>query len=397
MRWRRCRPGEMLPRPGAGEGAVRGHPRCRRVAGNAVALILTMLALDGAAARNAAPARLSPGTPHEVVFTHYSPLFGTAQILRRVLSPLAREAVRQVLARSHERLGPYPLDLAKERFLVYVPPGPPPAGGFGLLVWVSPSDQAYLPFGWMPQLDRDRVVLVAPERAGNAQAVIGRRVPLVLAAERNIVREYPIDRRHVYIGGFSGGSRVAERVALDYPDVFRGALLDAGSDPLGSADPWGGVVTVPRRKLFLRFQSSSHLIYVSGELDTANLASDASSSQSMRDWCVFGVETHEARHLGHEIIDGVTFRRALDRLLGSPLPSDPARLRACRARTESALEAKLGRVRALISRGRRTAARKLLLEIDGRYGGLASPRSIELARHCACGLAVPGERNRNAG
>ena len=387
----------MLPRPGAGERAVRGLPGCRPVAAGAVALILAILVLDCAAARNSAPARPSRGTPHEVVFTHYGPLFGTAAVLRRVLSPLARQSVREVLARSHRTLERYPLDLAKERFLLYVPSEPPPAGGFALLVWVSPSDQAHLPFGWTQQLERYRVVFVAPERAGNAEAVIGRRVPLALAAERNVVRDYPIDRGHVYIGGFSGGSRVAERVALDYPDVFDGALLDAGSDPLGSADPWVGVVTLPRRKLFRRFQSSSHLVYVSGELDTANLASDASSSRSMRDWCVFGVETHEARHLGHEIIGGGTFRRALDRLLDYQIPSDPARLRACRSRIKSELESQLGRVRALISQGRRDAARKLLLEIDNRYGGLASPRSIELARRCACGLAVLGERSRKSG
>lgn len=36
--------------------------------------------------------------------------------------------------------------------------------------------------------------------------------------------------------GFSGGSRVAEIAALAYPDVFRGAILNAGADPIDGQD-----------------------------------------------------------------------------------------------------------------------------------------------------------------
>lgn len=349
----------------------------------AVVLTLAGLFLGCAVSRGAVAAQYPRGAAQQVVFTRYSPLFGNAEILRRLLSPLAQESVRESLARSHAALAPYAIDLAKERFLVYVPSGAPPSPrGFALLVFVPPWDQTRLPSGWVFQLNHYGFIFVTPAGAGNTAAVLSRRVPLALAAEENIVREYPVDPKRIYVGGFSGGSRVALRVALGYPDVFRGALLSAGADPLGGSYP------LPPRNLLQRFQSSSRLVYVTGELDTTSLTSDANSVQSLRDWCVFDAETHETPDAGHEVMSPEAFGQALGRLL-SHAQSDPARLDACRARLRAALQAQLGQAKALISRGNRSAAHKLLLEIDERYGGLGAPDILALARSCGCGLAQP--------
>jgi pimeloyl-ACP methyl ester carboxylesterase len=348
-----------------------------------VALVVLALVAHGAASHNAASNQQPRGTARQVLFTQYDPFFSNAEILRRLLSPLAQAAVRDSLARSLETLAPYPIDLAKERFLVYVPSAAPPwPRGFALLVFVPPSDQDHLPFGWASQLEHHGVILVIPAAAGNTEAVLSRRVPLALSAEENIVRQYPVDRQRIYIGGFSGGSRVALRIALGYPDVFHGALLEAGSDPLGRGYP------LPPRDLFRRFQSSSHLVYVTGDRDTAHLASDASSLQSMRKWCVFNVESDEMAGVGHEVMSSEAFGQALARLL-TPAPPDGARLAACRSHVEAGLDEKVGQAEALISRGRRAAARRLLLEIDSHYGGLAAGRILRLARSCRCGLAQP--------
>src|SRR6185312_10760841 len=324
----------------------------------AVALAVSLLVLHCAAAQDASQNQLPRGVPHEVVFTGYSPLFSNAEILRRLLTPLAREDVRDTLGHTDEALSPYPIDLAREKFLVYVPSSAPPSPrGFALLVFVPPYNHADLPFGWAAQLDRHGFIFVAPANAGNATNVVSRRVPLALSAEENVVREYPVDRERIYIGGFSGGSRVAERVALAYPDIFRGALLNAGADPLGGAYP------LPPRDLFKRFQSSSHLMYVTGELDTVNLGTDANSAQSMQEWCVFDVETRETPDTSHELMSATAFGQALDRLLSHASP-DPARLSACRSHVKSELEEKLSQADELLSNGRQAAARKLLLEID---------------------------------
>ena len=331
----------------------------------------------------AAPAQAMRGTPHQVVLTRYAATFSNAQIMRRLLSPLAQEAVHAMLIRTGKTLSPYPIDLSKAKFILYVPAGAPPSPhGYPLLVFIPPWNQAYLPFGWAGQLDRHGFIFVAPDGAGNAAAVLSRRVPLALAAEANIVREYPVDPERIYIGGFSGGSRVAQHIALGYSDVFHGALLDAGADPLGGTDP------LPPRDLFLRFQSSSHLVYVTGDGDAVNLQTDASSSESMRQWCVFDVETHETPGAGHELMSAAAFGEALGRL-SSPGSADPGRLEGCRSRVSAELEEQLGRAQSLIAEERRAAAHKLLLEIDSRFGGLAAPRILALARGCGCGLARP--------
>lgn len=341
------------------------------------ALAAATLLVHNPASQGAAAVRYPRGAPYQVELTQYDPLFSNAEITRRLLSPLSREAVRDLLSRSHESLPDYPLDLAKQSFLVYVPPGAPPSPrGFALLVFVPPWKQARLPFGWASQLDRYGVIFVTPANAGNTTVVLSRRVPLALAAETNIAREFPIDPSRIYVGGFSGGSRVALRVALGYPDVFRGALLHAGADPLGNRDP------VPPRELFMRFQSSSHLVYVTGERDDFHLSGDARSLQSMRESCVFDMETAEIPYAGHEVMSSQAFGRALD-LLMHPLPPDQARLDACRTHLQSQMEQQLAKAAGLISNGRRRAARKLLLEINERYGGLAAPRIVELVRSFA--------------
>ncbi|HEX5207261.1 MAG TPA: hypothetical protein VFW10_05655 [Steroidobacteraceae bacterium] len=351
--------------------------RCRRTK-VASALTLTVLALSRVVSQAAAATQLPRGTPNQVVLTQYSPLFRNAEIVRRLLSPLAREAVQESLARELTTLTPYSIDLAKEKFLVYVPSGAPPSPrGFALLVWVPPWNEARLPFGWASQLDHYGVIFIAPAQAGNTANVLGRRVPLALSAEQNLIREYPIDKERIFVGGFSGGSRVALRIALGYPDVFHGALLHAGSNPLGDAFP------IPPRDLFQRFQRSSHLVYFTGATDTFHLSNDASSSQSMQQSCVFNVETHEVPDEGHEQMSAVVFGRALDRLL-SPVTPDPARLSGCRSRIAAEVQSKLDEAQALISKGSHAAAHQLLIDIDKQFGGLAAPRILKLARQCGC-------------
>src|SRR5437879_3459051 len=92
-------------------------------------------------------------------------------------------------------------------------------------------------------------------RSGNDASVLARREPLALLAAHNLMQRYPVDPERVYVGGFSGGARVAMRLALGYPDLFRGAILNAGSDPIGGAE-----IPLPPRDMFMRFQSSKRIV-----------------------------------------------------------------------------------------------------------------------------------------
>jgi pimeloyl-ACP methyl ester carboxylesterase len=337
--------------------------RASRTATSALAVLAC------AAAAAAAP---DTGLMTGVEFTDYSPLSASAEITRRLLSPLAAAQVARVLERSGERLVAQSIDLAAEKFLLYVPPHAPP-GGYGLLVFIPPWDEAQLPRGWAPVLDRYGVIFVSAARSGNATDTLGRREPLALLAAYNLMHRFAVDAQRVYVGGFSGGARIALRLAFAYPDLFHGALLNAGSDRLDAGPP-----SAPPRELLLRFQESMRLVYVTGEHDALHLSMDAASLESLQDWCVFDAVADTTPGAGHEPASPVALSRALARIATHAAP-DPARLAACRKTLDGRVEAQLARVQSLAAAGRRTEALRLLEEVDRRFGGLAAPRSLALA------------------
>jgi pimeloyl-ACP methyl ester carboxylesterase len=314
------------------------------------------------------------GLRDEVVFTEYSPLSSTAELVRRLSSPLTALRLNQEAVHAGETLNGQLIDLARERYSIYVPASPhSPSGTYSLLVFVPPWPRAEVPRHWIPVLDRYHTILVTAANSGNDAPTIDRREPLALLAAHNIMRQYPVDFQQVYIGGFSGGARVALRLALGYPDVFNGALLNAGSDPVGSAD-----VPLPPVDLFRRFQESTHLVYVTGERDEAHLIDDMQSRRSLEKWCVFDVVTEAEPRKEHEVADASAFSRSLDALL-SPRQTHPGKLTDCRAQVDKELSTQLEQVESAFARGESSTAKKLLLKIDVRYGGLAAPRSVELA------------------
>lgn len=152
-----------------------------------------------------------------------------------------------------------------------------------------------------------------------------------------------IRRQSKHCHGFPGGSRVAMRLALAYPDVFRAAILDAGSDPIGSAK-----IPLPARDLFARFQESSHLVYLTGADDVPRLGMAAVSMRSMRHWCVFGLTAEVIPYAGHEVAGAAA--------LSDPSPPDPDRLAACRSTIDGELTARLGGVESLMAGGQASAA-----------------------------------------
>jgi pimeloyl-ACP methyl ester carboxylesterase len=325
------------------------------------------------APQSAASAPL-PAGEQRTGFSDYTPLAGNAELVRRMLSPLGYVALQRRLAGAGDALSGYPVDLAAERFLVYVPAHSPPASssGYGLMVFIPPWNDARLPEGWNGVLDRLGMIFASAARSGN-DAPDGRREALALLAAYNVMRRSRVDPARVFVAGFSGGSRIAMRLALAYPDLFDGALLNAGSDPIGSRE-----VPLPPRELFLHFQDSSRLVYLTGERDTTHLAMDAASLESMRRWCVFDVVQRTTPWTAHEAASAAALARALE-ALAAPAPQNRAKLDACRAAAERRLTQQLEEVQALETRGERAQARQRLEALDQEFGGLAAPRSVVLA------------------
>ena len=338
--------------------------------------VAALLAADArtSAASEAAPAAAAAlvGPQVQVQFGDYSPLSASAEIMRRLLSPLTAAEVGRSLERSHERLSEQSIDLAAERFTLYVPAHAPP-DGYALLTFVLPWDEATLPEGWAPVLERHGVIFVTAARSSNREDPIGRREPLALLATYNVMQRYRVDPRRVYVGGFSGGARMALRLALAYPDLYRGVLLNAGSDPLDAGPP-----SPPTRELLERFQQGTRIVYVTGERDTLHVAMDSASQDSMRDWCVYDVAAEVTHGASHEIASAAALSRALT-ALSSHVRAEPAKLAACRAAIDRRLAARLAEVQSLFDAGKRPEAARRLAELDRRFGGLAAPQSVALA------------------
>ena len=332
---------------------------------NAALILLAMMLPLGAAGQESS--EIVTGLQRNVIFSQYSTLSRSTEIARRALSPLANVEV----ARFSAQLRPQAVDLGQERYAVYVPAQHPPRG-YAVLVFIPPWQDARLPPAWAQALDAGGMIFVTAAKSGNEENVIDRRIPLALLGAYNIMQRYPIDPERVYIGGFSGGSRVAMRTALAYPDLFHGALLNAGSDPIGGAE-----ALLPPDDLFAQFQSSTRLVYVTGTEDSGNIQQDMVSRGSMTAWCVFGTRVESMLKVGHDPATLYSLRRALD-TLDQRAPVDQEKLSACRSRVAQELAADLLRVADLIGRDKPHDAWRSLTKLDIRYGGLAAAESIQL-------------------
>lgn len=330
-----------------------------------------LLAAVSLAVPTAGAAAASGVTLREVEFHEYSALSSNAMLVRRLFSPLTAQKIEREASSSGRTLTGQPLDLTKERFLIYLPPAPE-THHYALLVFVPPWQDARLPSGWSATLDRQGVIFVTAARSGNDEPALERREPLALLAATNVMSQYPVDPERVYVAGFSGGSRIALRLALGFPDLFRGALLNAGSDPIGNKE-----VPIPSRELFLKFQESGRLVYLTGERDAAHGAEDMVSVRSMHRWCVFNLDTYTEPRIGHEVAEGAFLSQALTYLLRGPI--NAGKLPDCRARVDAEVTARLRSVSDLAAAGRRAEAAQLLSTADEQFGGLAAPQSIVLS------------------
>ncbi|MGH8123552.1 MAG: hypothetical protein ACREPT_12365 [Rudaea sp.] len=253
-----------------------------------------------------------------------------------------------------------------------MPAGDVPVGGYGLLVFIMPWKRPAIPSNWLPVLDRHGMICVMAMGSGNSANIFSRRIPLALSGYENVKRHYTVDPDRVYIGGLSGGSRIALRIALAFPDVFHGALLNAGSDSFGT-----DVLSPPDPTLFRQFEERSRLIYATGSEDDTNLVIDSHSRDSARALCIFDLHTLTMNGRGHRLVNPTILEHALAALM---LPRKPdADLDSCRDHRAQEISAELDKVEQLIASGNTREASKQLQGVDVRFGGLAAPRSIELA------------------
>ncbi len=329
-------------------------------------LLLTLAAMASAAA---AGELLEKQT-----FDRYSPLAAADEFSRRVFSPTTYDR----LLRYEQHIGQRPMeqtvDLAAERYDVWVPENQPERG-YGLMVFVSPMPRWELTRDWKKEFDRAGIIYVAARRSGNTENVYERRIPLALHAYENIIARYPVDTERVYVSGFSGGSRTAVRIAAAYADIFRGALLVGGAKVIGEED-----FAPPPAELMNLLQRRMRLVYSTGGNDTPNRVLDARGRQEMRRRCVAGVYDVSQRRLDHWVPLARTMRKAIERLDTPLSAAELAEQAQCMGGLMTQVEADLSAAEAAFAAGDKTRAGELLGTADIAWGGLASERLVKLAR-----------------
>jgi poly(3-hydroxybutyrate) depolymerase len=124
---------------------------------------------------------------------------------------------------------------------VRVPPG---NGPHGVLVFVHPGNGAAPMPGWADVLDRRNLAYAAAEGFGNDKPG-NQRALVALLALTHLSRTQQIDPARRYIGGMSGGGKMASQVLSRFSAFFDGALCIVGAEYV---EPKGGFPPEMRAK-----------------------------------------------------------------------------------------------------------------------------------------------------
>lgn len=148
---------------------------------------------------------------------------------------------------------PLTRDLAHETFRFRRPVGHRPDRPAGLLVWISPENEADLPDAIFEAADKAGLICITPTGIGDDRPSLDR-FQLVLDAVAIASASWWVDPDRVFIAGFSGGARAASTLLACFPDVFTGAVCAAGLDShhrvsVGDGRSWPKAHDIPTGEL----------------------------------------------------------------------------------------------------------------------------------------------------
>jgi len=114
-------------------------------------------------------------------------------------------------------------DSTKQRYELFLPPRYNSRRAWPVVVFISPGNQ---PSGWSSFREActsQGVIFASPFEAGN-NCPGPRRVRIVLDVLDDVRRRFNTDVDRTYVGGFSGGGRMACHIAFALPEYFGGVI-----------------------------------------------------------------------------------------------------------------------------------------------------------------------------
>jgi len=309
-----------------------------------------------------------------VVPTVPSPLASASELIERQFSPLEAFQLQGKLAASGLK-DPFHIDLAGERLLVRPPDGPGADARYGLLVFINSAKKAALDPQWINVLDAHHVVFVSPDNAGDDARMLDRRVPLALHAYEYARKTYNVDPERVYVAGRDGGARVAQRLALSYPDVFTGAIVNVGGSELGTGIP------APAPELLRHLRTRSTLVLATSRHDQPAFSEQQRLLRSLRTYCIGNSHEFDNGHTvaGHAGITGAYLSDYLDAFEAPRKPDTEGQAR-CEQAFQRDATAAMANIRRLEAANHHEDALKALADFDHAYGRLLLEEEVAAAK-----------------
>ena len=206
--------------------------------------------------------------------------------------------------------------ITNESFRVLIPRAYSTDGSWGLLVWISPSDEPIIPSDWEAELEKHRMLFVAAYHSGNHRHPLDR-FRLALDATSNICRRYKIDRHRINVAGFSGGARIASMLGVGYADIFTGTLCICGvnfyKDVLVGQGKYYPATFVPDPGVLLQGKQNSRFVLLTGEHDE-NRENTQSAFNIFKREGFRHVVCFEVAGMSHALPSGKKLGEALDYL-----------------------------------------------------------------------------------
>jgi poly(3-hydroxybutyrate) depolymerase len=184
---------------------------------------------------------------------------------------------------------------------MYVPDSYTPSEPAGLLVYVSPTPKGQMPRGWQPVFDEQNLIFISADRSGNRTST-KRRLLFAALAPYLVSNKYEIDASRIYVSGFSGGGKVASLAAIQFANLFAGAMYICGAESWPNVDP-----------ALLSEAKQNRYVFVTGSQDF-NHALTRKIFRNYEEEGMININLMTIRGMGHETPDEKRFRMAINYL-----------------------------------------------------------------------------------
>jgi predicted esterase len=182
------------------------------------------------------------------------------------------------------------------RYRVRIPPGGNPNG---VLVFVKSGESGEIPRDWAAQLDAQNLIWIAADDFGNEHPR-SQRILVAIAALKFMESTETIDAKRLYIGGISGGGRIASQIMTQFPQYFRGALFIVGADLWTAAE-----------KPLLPQMIANRYVFVTGSADFNQLSMQRMYT-NYRQAGIRDAMLMDLPHFGHQFPNAEQLGRAID-------------------------------------------------------------------------------------